>query len=82
MQLQKTVVPFEKTNFFSKLFLDYINDGQGGKLSGFYTYQPSAEGIEKFVSNNAYNSLNRTLLVDELLAQNHELSITEASKKI
>jgi len=81
MQVQKTVVPFGKTNFFSKLFLDYVNDGQGGKLNSFYAYQPSAEGIKKFVSDNAYNSLNRTLLVDELQKQNHELSLTEASKK-
>lgn len=81
MQVQKTVVPFEKTNFFSKLFLDYVNDGQDGELNSFYTYQPSAEGIKKFVSDNSYSGLNRTLLVEELLAQNHELSLNEASKK-
>ncbi|HXD91733.1 MAG TPA: bacillithiol biosynthesis cysteine-adding enzyme BshC [Bacteroidia bacterium] len=81
MQLQKTVAPFEKTNFFSKLFLDYVSDGPSGKLSGFYTYQPSAEGIKKFVSDNAYNNLNRTLLTNELLAQNHDITLSEASKK-
>ncbi|MFI5141812.1 MAG: bacillithiol biosynthesis cysteine-adding enzyme BshC, partial [Bacteroidia bacterium] len=81
MQLQKTVVPFEKTNFFSKLFLDYLNDGQSGKLNSFYSYQPSAEGIKKFVSNNSYSNLNRILLADELLKQNHELTLSEASKQ-
>jgi len=81
MQLQKTVAPFEKTNFFSKLFLDYVNDEHGRKLNGFYSYQPSAEGIKKFVTDNPYNSLNRTLLVDELLKQNHELTLSEATKK-
>jgi bacillithiol biosynthesis cysteine-adding enzyme BshC len=81
MQVQKTVVPFEKTNFFSKLFLDYINAGQGNKLNSFYTYQPSAEGIKKFVGDNGYNNLNRTLLVTELLTQNHELTLSSATKQ-
>jgi bacillithiol biosynthesis cysteine-adding enzyme BshC len=81
MQLQKTVAPFEKTNFFSKLFLDYVTDGPNGKLNSFYTYQPSVEGIKKFVADNAYNHLNRTLLANELLAQNHDVTLSESSKK-
>ncbi|HKC69902.1 MAG TPA: bacillithiol biosynthesis cysteine-adding enzyme BshC [Bacteroidia bacterium] len=81
MQLQKTVAPFEKTNFFSKLFLDYVSDRQGGKLNNFYTYQPSAEGIKKFVTDNPYNNLNRDLLAEELVRQNHEIVLTEASRQ-
>jgi bacillithiol biosynthesis cysteine-adding enzyme BshC len=80
MQLKKTLVPFEKTNFFSKLFLDYINDVQIKKLSSFYTYQPSSEGIMRFTDNNAYTNLNRDLLVGEFHKQNEDISISEATK--
>ncbi len=77
MQLNKTLIPFEKVNFFSKLFLDYTNN----KLSEFYIYQPSVEGIQKFVTDNPYNNLNRTLLVDELSKQNNNITLTDATKQ-
>ena len=80
MQLKKTLVPFEKTNFFSKLFLDYLNDTQSKKLNGFYTYQPSAEGVQRFTDNNAYANLNRNLLVTELRAQNNDIALSESTK--
>ncbi len=81
MQLKKTSVSFEKTNFFSKLFLDYINDEQNKKLNSFYTYQPSLEGIKQFIAENPYNKLNRTLLVDELSKQNNNITLTDATKQ-
>jgi len=80
MQLKKTLVPLEKTNFFSKLFLDYVNDAQGKKLSRLYAYQPSVEGINSFVANNTYNNLNRDLLVTELRTQNNDVTLSEATK--
>lgn len=79
MQLKKTTVVFEKTNFFNKLFLDYVTDEQNKKLNSFYAYQPSVEGIQKFVKDNPYNSLNRTLLVDELNKQNNNITLTDAT---
>ena len=81
MSLQKTSIPFDKTNFFSRLFLDYINDGQSKKLSSFYAHEPTAKGIKSFVDTHAYSGLNRTLLADELLKQNAALTLSEASKK-
>jgi len=81
MQLKKTSVLFEKTNFFSRLFLDYVNDEQNKKLTSFYTYQLSVEGIQQFVADNPYNNLNRTLLVDELSKQNNNITLTDATKQ-
>jgi len=80
MQVKKTVVPFEKTNFFSKLFLDYVNDAQSKKLIQFYPYKPTVEGIQDFVSNNAYKDLNRDLLVNELYKQNNDITLSEVTK--
>jgi bacillithiol biosynthesis cysteine-adding enzyme BshC len=81
MQLKKTSVSFEKTNFFSRLFLDYVNDEQNKKLNSFYAYPPSVEGIKQFVTDNPYNNLNRTLLVDELSKQNNNITLTDATKQ-
>ncbi len=78
MQLKKTIVPFEKTNFFNKLFLDYVC-GQNN-LNEFYTYKPSLEGIQKFTETNSYNNLNRNLLTEELLQQNHDITLSQATK--
>jgi bacillithiol biosynthesis cysteine-adding enzyme BshC len=80
MQLKKTLVPFGKTNFFSKLFLDYVHDAQNKKLAGFYTYQPSAEGIQHFTDINTYSQLNRNLLVNELHIQNDDITLSESTK--
>src|ERR1035437_6659687 len=77
MQLNKTSIPFEKVNFFGKLFLDYVNN----KPTDFFTYQASAEGIKTFIKNNAYSNLNRTLLVDELRKQNNGLTLSKATKQ-
>ena len=81
MQLKKTLVPFEKTNFFSKLFLDYVNDAQNTKLNSFYAYEPSAAGIQNFIDTNAYTNLNRNLLVSELHKQNNDITLSESTKK-
>ena len=77
MQLNKTLIPFKKVSFFSKLFVDYTNN----KLSEFYKYQPSVEGIQKFIADNYYNNLNRVLLVDELGKQNNNITLTNATKQ-
>jgi bacillithiol biosynthesis cysteine-adding enzyme BshC len=81
MQLKKNVVPFEKTNFFSKLFLDYVADSRNKKLSDFYIYEPSEKGIKDFTNNNPYNDLNRDLLVDELYKQNEDTTLSEFTKQ-
>ena len=80
MQLKKTLVQFEETNFFSKLFLNYVNDKKNKELSTFYTYPPTLDGIQKLTSGNTYNTLNRNLLVTELFNQNNDVALSEATK--
>ena len=81
MPLQKTVIPFGKTNFFGRLFLDYINDAETKKLESFYTYEPSINGITSFVNQQDYTGLNRNLLSDELGKQNVAITLSEATQK-
>jgi uncharacterized protein YllA (UPF0747 family) len=77
MQLQKTQIPLEKTNYFSKLFLDYT----AGKLKEFSAFEPTLEGIKNFTEKNKYDSLDRNLLVEELQKQNANIKLSEATKK-
>ncbi|MHB8261712.1 MAG: bacillithiol biosynthesis cysteine-adding enzyme BshC [Bacteroidia bacterium] len=80
MQLSKTSIPFQKVNFFGKLFLDYINNSQF-IIHNLELLPPSAQGIKTFVENNAYPNLNRTLLVDELRKQNNALTLSKATNE-
>src|ERR1700752_4231956 len=77
MQLQKTLIPLEKTNFFSKLFLDYTS----GKLKEFSGFEPTLEGIKNFTEKNKYDSLDRNLLVKELHLQNAGIKISDVAKQ-
>jgi len=81
MTLSKTNIAFEKTNFFSKLFLDYTNEEKRKSLKEFYSHEPSFEGIKSFIEKNTYISLNRNLLVTELQKQNASLALSDSTKK-
>ncbi|MGZ3866438.1 MAG: bacillithiol biosynthesis cysteine-adding enzyme BshC [Bacteroidia bacterium] len=77
MQLHKTQIPFEKTNSFSKIFLDYSS----GKLNEFTAFEPSAEGIASFIKKNNYDFLDRNVLVAELQKQNSGIKLSDAAHK-
>ncbi|MGZ3863520.1 MAG: bacillithiol biosynthesis cysteine-adding enzyme BshC [Bacteroidia bacterium] len=77
MQLQKKTISPEKTNSFSKIFLDYIS----GKLNDFVAYEPTPEGIAAFIKKNNYDSLDRNVLVAELQKQNAGLKLSDATQK-
>ncbi len=77
MPLTKNTLAFERTKIFSKLFLDYT----AGKVSGFYEYEPSAEGIKHFTDKNKYAYLDREVLVGELKEQNNLIKLSESSQK-
>ncbi|MBI3502775.1 MAG: bacillithiol biosynthesis cysteine-adding enzyme BshC [Bacteroidetes bacterium] len=60
-------VSLEKTNHFSKLFLDYIN--QEKNLSSFYKYSPSADSFSQAIKDISALKFNRKLLVDVITEQ-------------
>lgn len=77
MPLTKNTIPFEKTRIFSKLFLDYT----AGKLTDFYEFEPSPEGIKKFTEKNKYTDLDRAILVQQLKEQNGSLKLSDLTQK-
>jgi bacillithiol biosynthesis cysteine-adding enzyme BshC len=77
MPLSKSSISFEGSKQFSNLFLDYVN----GKLKEFYTYEPSIEGIKKFTEENQYSTLDRALLVNELIRQNKNITLSQLSRQ-
>ena len=81
MQVQKSLISLEKTNFFSKLFLNYSIEERRNSLREFYTYEPTFEGIKNFVDKNKYDLLDRNLLTEELKKQNEGFALSEVSKK-
>lgn len=77
MPLKERAIPFAQSRIFSRLFLDYFSGG----LKEFYEFEPAAEGIYAFTEKNGYETLDRSLLVGELLRQNSGLSLSVATKK-
>ena len=60
-------ISLEKTEHFSKRFLDYVN--QNEKLRSLYRYAPSIDSFEKAIKNISSQKFNRTLLVDVITEQ-------------
>ncbi len=81
MQMQKSIIALEKTNFFSKLFLDYSDAEKRKSLKEFYSFEPSFDGIKSFIGKNNYATLNRNLLFGELKTQNTELKLSDLTKE-
>ncbi|MBS1645800.1 MAG: bacillithiol biosynthesis cysteine-adding enzyme BshC [Bacteroidetes bacterium] len=79
MLLEKTGIPFKKNTSFTPLFLDYVNGAD--HLRPFYEQMPTQEGIFSFVAQNPYPNLDRVLLHNELLNQNKNVQLSDASKK-
>ncbi len=60
-------ISYHKTNSFSKLVLDYLDNAE--QLNAFYTYPINVEGFKKAVKERSTFEINRKLLVDVFTAQ-------------
>ncbi|MEO7309515.1 MAG: bacillithiol biosynthesis cysteine-adding enzyme BshC [Chitinophagaceae bacterium] len=67
MQSTCSFLPYQKTNSFSKLVLDYLNADE--KLKPFYKHPVSMEGIHASIAARKKFATNRKVLVEELTAQ-------------
>ncbi|MAY84469.1 MAG: bacillithiol biosynthesis cysteine-adding enzyme BshC [Flavobacteriales bacterium] len=65
MKLNK--IPFHKTNSFTSLVLDYLD--QKDQLKPFYKYFPSIENIAKAAKERSFSTEDRELLAERLLSQ-------------
>ena len=66
--MQHYQLPFEKTNAFSSLFLEYFSEES--KLSNFIDFEPSAEGLRDAVDSWKFDDSKRNILVEVLKKQN------------
>src|SRR5438105_3270679 len=67
-------IPYNQTNSFSKLILDYL-DGASA-LQPFYRHRPKLQGIQESIRQRQQYNTNRAVLVDVLKQQyaSHETS--------
>ncbi len=79
MKKNSLIAP-EASGAFSALFQKYIKGNSA--LDQLYQYELSPNGVLKFANEQDYQQLDRSLLVEALLKQNHSaLYFTEAQKK-
>jgi bacillithiol biosynthesis cysteine-adding enzyme BshC len=72
-------LPYNQTNAFSKIALDYLSGAQ--ELKPFYSSLPTVQGIEETIQRKKNQPVNRQVLVDVLKEQYQKLTATEAVKK-
>ena len=72
-------IPYSSTNQFSKLVIDYLNEGL--ELKPFISHFPRLENFEKQIVEKQSHKINRKVLVEILRKQNSNLSLSEQSRR-
>ncbi len=72
MAFKPSYCDYNKTGFFSKLVIDYLEDADS--LKTFYSHRPNIDGIKASIEAKQKKSINRTLLADELFQQYQSVS--------
>lgn len=78
MQFNASYIPYKLTNAFSRLALDYLNNGAA--LQPFYNYHTDKEGIRKAIEDRKKIPVNRKLLVQHFTNQYEGIETTDAVK--
>lgn len=68
-------ISYDKTGSFSKLMIDYANGDE--KLTPFFSYPASLQGVEQAIEGRKSFKTNRQLLVDELRKQYEGIDLTQ-----
>ena len=72
-------IPYQETQFFSKLILDYLNHDK--KLKEFVNYFPALKNFSKQIIEKNNHQIDRGLLVKALKDQNSIISLSESVQK-
>ena len=70
-------IPYQETNKFSKLVIDYINENP--KLKPFINHFPTLDNFEKQINDKAAYDIDRETLVSVLEKQNSIISLSDRS---
>lgn len=72
-------LPYNQTNAFTKIALDYLNGSEN--LKAFYSQSATVKGIEETIQSKKQQPVNRQKLVEVLQAQYKTVSFTDEVKK-
>lgn len=78
MQSNCTFIPYQNTNSFSRLVLDYLSADE--KLQPFYKHHVSIEGMKASIAARENFATNRKVLVEELATQYSGYQLTDAQQ--
>ena len=73
------LVPYNQTNSFTKIVIDYLNAAE--ELKPFYKYPPTLEGIVQAIDQKKNQKIDRIALVDELQKQYADVETNHAVRK-
>ena len=72
-------IPYEDTQKFSRLVIDYLNEDKRLKL--FINHFPEIDNFEKQITAKQNHPINRKVLVEVLRQQNTDLNLSKKSEK-
>ncbi|MDA0682695.1 MAG: bacillithiol biosynthesis BshC, partial [Bacteroidetes bacterium] len=72
-------IPYQDTQYFSKLILDYLNKNE--KVKPFINHFPTLENFDKQITEKKTHQINRSVLVEVLKKQNKNFSLSKDSKE-
>lgn len=72
-------IPYNQTNSFSKIIIDYLH--QAEELKAFFSHPASIEGIAEAIKQKKEHAVDRALLVSELKKQYALVNANAAVKK-
>ncbi len=73
-----TRLPYRQTGAFSKIAADYID--QAAALQPFFGQPPTKQGIKKAIEERKHFTVNRKVLVEELMKQYKAVAISDKTK--
>jgi bacillithiol biosynthesis cysteine-adding enzyme BshC len=76
--LELTSLPYQTTNSYSKLLIDYVNEDK--KLIPFVNHFPILSNFKKQITEKKNHTIDRGVLVKVLKEQNFKFPLTIASK--
>lgn len=77
--MELTNLPYQTTNSYSKLLIDYVNEDN--KLNPFVNHFPSLSNFKKQITEKKNHTVDRGVLVKVLKEQNFEFPLTIASTR-
>ena len=77
--MEASEIPYQETNKFSKLVIDYVNENP--KVEPFINHFPTLDNFEKQIIEKNNHPVNRQIIVEVLQKQNSNLCLSNQSQE-